>query len=386
MRWIEPITCETIRCETPTTRGGDRGSRAPHGRGRGPHSVRESERHTASSGQGGLYPSNYLALRDRRSRERAGERTRQAAHGVGMGGTADTPTGSERRGPRQAYRSVPMAGPLSLVLTLLLTLVAAVPAVAQDGTEHFSSGDAERLSSELGQGQPRLEGPSKAGQGPVQEQEVEEETRTDGQSASYLPVLCVACVLLAALTSRWWAVPVLGAAEPLVLAILDRFVPGLGSPDDGKARERELLEALAKPGEGTPAAVAMRTSLTVEEASKMLDELSGEGHLKLRTEDGIVAYSLPGHGWPPALDGGPEPVGARPEAGAAPERLDDPLSEREVEVLALVASGRTNAEISGDLFVAVGTVKSHLNSIYRKLGAANRAEAVAKARRLDLLH
>ena len=61
------------------------------------------------------------------------------------------------------------------------------------------------------------------------------------------------------------------------------------------------------------------------------------------------------------------------------------LSERELEILALLASGRTNAEIARDLFVALGTVKSHLNNIYRKLGAANRAEAATRAREMHLL-
>ncbi len=67
-------------------------------------------------------------------------------------------------------------------------------------------------------------------------------------------------------------------------------------------------------------------------------------------------------------------------------KLDAPLSERELEVLALLASGRNNsAEIAHDLFVAVGTVRSHVNNIYRKLEAVNRAEAVARARVPNLL-
>jgi DNA-binding CsgD family transcriptional regulator len=80
---------------------------------------------------------------------------------------------------------------------------------------------------------------------------------------------------------------------------------------------------------------------------------------------------------------GSEDDGAPPRLGA--KRLDDPLSERELEVLALVASGRTNAEIARDLFVAMGTVKSHTGNIYRKLGARNRAEALGRARELKLL-
>jgi DNA-binding NarL/FixJ family response regulator len=63
----------------------------------------------------------------------------------------------------------------------------------------------------------------------------------------------------------------------------------------------------------------------------------------------------------------------------------EPLSERELEVLTLLASGRANAEIARDLFISVGTVKTHTNNIYRKLGARNRAEALATARNLHLV-
>ena len=53
--------------------------------------------------------------------------------------------------------------------------------------------------------------------------------------------------------------------------------------------------------------------------------------------------------------------------------------------MTLLASGRTNSEIASDLFVAVGTVKSHVNNIYNKLEVRNRTEAVARARELELL-
>lgn len=65
--------------------------------------------------------------------------------------------------------------------------------------------------------------------------------------------------------------------------------------------------------------------------------------------------------------------------------LVEPLSERELEVLQLVANGRSNREIAQDLTVALGTVKSHLHNILQKLDAGNRTEAVAKARELHLL-
>lgn len=71
----------------------------------------------------------------------------------------------------------------------------------------------------------------------------------------------------------------------------------------------------------------------------------------------------------------------RPPAGP----LSEPLSERELEVLRLVAAGMSNAEISRTLFVALSTVKKHINNVYRKLGVNSRTRAVARARELNLL-
>ena len=55
------------------------------------------------------------------------------------------------------------------------------------------------------------------------------------------------------------------------------------------------------------------------------------------------------------------------------------LSEREVELLRLVAAGRTNQQISEDLFISLNTVSYHLRSIFNKTGAANRTEAASFA-------
>jgi LuxR family maltose regulon positive regulatory protein len=65
--------------------------------------------------------------------------------------------------------------------------------------------------------------------------------------------------------------------------------------------------------------------------------------------------------------------------------LAEPLSERELEVLALIAAGKTNRRIATELFVSVGTIKTHVNNLYRKLDAHSRTQAVAKARELNLL-
>src|SRR5215211_688179 len=66
-------------------------------------------------------------------------------------------------------------------------------------------------------------------------------------------------------------------------------------------------------------------------------------------------------------------------------RLPEPPSGRELEVLQLVAAGKSNRQIATELFVSVGTVKTHLNNLYRKLNARSRTQAVARGRELDLI-
>lgn len=68
------------------------------------------------------------------------------------------------------------------------------------------------------------------------------------------------------------------------------------------------------------------------------------------------------------------------------QRLVETLTERELEVLRLLSGGRSNSEIAGHLFVAVGTVKAHTSRIYGKLGVRNRVEAIARGRELSLLN
>ncbi|MDQ3935056.1 MAG: LuxR C-terminal-related transcriptional regulator [Actinomycetota bacterium] len=62
-----------------------------------------------------------------------------------------------------------------------------------------------------------------------------------------------------------------------------------------------------------------------------------------------------------------------------------PLRSREREVLMFLANGRTNVEIAESLDLSPYTVKDHVTSLYRKLGARNRAEAVRLAQELGLL-
>jgi len=73
------------------------------------------------------------------------------------------------------------------------------------------------------------------------------------------------------------------------------------------------------------------------------------------------------------------------EARAAVEPLAEPLSQRELEILYLIAAGLSNQEIAQALVVGAGTVKWHTNNIYGKLGVSDRAAAVATAMRRGLL-
>ena len=87
-----------------------------------------------------------------------------------------------------------------------------------------------------------------------------------------------------------------------------------------------------------------------------------------------------------AFDGKPNAAAApRPELGTVPG-LIEPLTGRELEVLRLLAAGRSNQRIAHDLVVALDTVKKHVTHVLGKLGAANRTEAVARARDLGLIH
>jgi LuxR family maltose regulon positive regulatory protein len=160
----------------------------------------------------------------------------------------------------------------------------------------------------------------------------------------------------------------------------------------GSLIEVRLLQALALAARGDPPgasdALAEALALGVPEGyvrvfldegrplAALLDRLDGAG-------TGVPAAYLRGlrEAFHPAAPAG---AAGRREAGAAPG-LVEPLSRRELEVLGLLAAGRSNREIAEELVVALDTVKKHVSHVLDKLGAANRTQAVARARQLQLL-
>lgn len=68
-----------------------------------------------------------------------------------------------------------------------------------------------------------------------------------------------------------------------------------------------------------------------------------------------------------------------------PQNLDEPLSERELEILRLLAQGLTNREIAQRLYLAEGTVKNYVTNILGKIGARDRTQAALRGRELGLL-
>jgi len=75
---------------------------------------------------------------------------------------------------------------------------------------------------------------------------------------------------------------------------------------------------------------------------------------------------------------------SRPSS-STPQPQIEPLSERELDVLKLIAEGLTNPEIASRLFLSLNTIKVHTRNIYGKLGVTNRTKAAAKARNLEIL-
>jgi LuxR family maltose regulon positive regulatory protein len=153
--------------------------------------------------------------------------------------------------------------------------------------------------------------------------------------------------------------------------------------------EASCLEALGREARGDRAGAVAATA-------KALALAEPEGFVRIFVSEGPVMAELVEQAAPGVIsaDYAQRLRAAFGLAGAAPAPRLAPaaappaveaLSERETEVLRLVASGLSNAEAGRKLFIAPSTVKKHLENIYDKLGTRSRTQAIARAREIGLL-
>ena len=88
---------------------------------------------------------------------------------------------------------------------------------------------------------------------------------------------------------------------------------------------------------------------------------------------------------PPSAFDSPEPVEGPIPPSDSPQPLVEPLTNRELDVLNLLAQRLSNKEIADKLYVSPTTVKGHLQNIYGKLNVSKRREAVEKAMKIGIL-
>jgi LuxR family maltose regulon positive regulatory protein len=150
-----------------------------------------------------------------------------------------------------------------------------------------------------------------------------------------------------------------------------------------------VLQALAfqEHGESAQALSSLEHALSLAEPEGYVRTFVDEGEPMARLLRRALAQGIAPSYVSKLLAAFVESVQLAPPASQAvvDQPLVDPLTERELEVLRLIAAGLSNREIARELVVAVSTVKTHINHIYGKLDAKSRIQAVAKAQVLDLL-
>jgi LuxR family maltose regulon positive regulatory protein len=160
----------------------------------------------------------------------------------------------------------------------------------------------------------------------------------------------------------------------------------------GSVIEILVLQALLLQAEG-------RTALAVRILGDALSLAEPEGYVRIFVDEGppiaALLRRLPSAGMSPKYAGAL--LATLRQHAQAPQLpteanisqdvqlLSEPLSERELEVLRLIALGLSNREIAQELFVTPGTAKRHAHNIYRKLEVRSRTQAIARASDLNLL-
>ncbi len=178
------------------------------------------------------------------------------------------------------------------------------------------------------------------------------------------------------------------------LPLLDRLVDAAVA--DGRTAsviEIEMLRALASAEDDRSAAVsALVRAVALAAPQRHVRLFVDEGRPMADLLAAVVATPQVGDADRSVLDHVARLIAAfdraggdASHAGSVPQPLVVPLTDRELEVLSHLATGKPNREIADELYVSLNTVKKHITHILDKLGAANRTAAVDRARALDLL-
>jgi LuxR family maltose regulon positive regulatory protein len=180
------------------------------------------------------------------------------------------------------------------------------------------------------------------------------------------------------------------------LALLDRLHAAAAAQD----RVGSLIEigtlralALAASGQDADAVNVLADALTLACPQGYVRVFADEGPPMAALLAQLIAAQRAGSGFSGFQAAASVPLGylarlrsALSTQGVAPEAgLVDPLTSRELEVLQMLAAGASNQAIASQLVVTLDTVKKHVSHVLSKLGAANRTEAVARARELGLI-
>jgi two-component system, NarL family, nitrate/nitrite response regulator NarL len=162
---------------------------------------------------------------------------------------------------------------------------------------------------------------------------------------------------------------------------------------DDPAAARRLAELIGRSGHH-PVATTEPADAVLTDGSVAAD-VPGVPIVALGVGEGGFAGLLPDHAGPAQLDAALRAVAAGlvvrppspPQPGFAPlpDERSPPLTPREIEVLTALASGLGNKAVARRLGISPHTVKFHIESLFRKLGAATRAEAVAKGLRRQVV-
>ena len=179
------------------------------------------------------------------------------------------------------------------------------------------------------------------------------------------------------------------------LALLDRLHAAAKAQNrTGSLIETGALRALALAATGDEAG-----AVTTLAGALLL--ACPQGHVRVFADEGppmaallgrlVAAQRTGGSRPPPGSRSATWPGSSGPSAPASQHAIPclpgivDPLTSRELEVLEKLAAGRSNQAIARELVVTLDTVKKHVGHVLGKLGAANRTEAVARARELSLI-